>query len=637
MFSRARARTCARVRGKCAPRALRIEFLEIRNYLSASPSDVFATPQVSIIPSINTAVTGYTPAQIASAYGFNQIKFGNVVGNGAGQTIAIVDAYDDASIATNLATFDQQFGLPSATLTKVNETGGTKMPVASQSWDMEISLDVEWTHAMAPGANILLVEANSSSLTDLLTAVNYARSQPSVSVVSMSWGAGEFSGEQSYDTYFTTPAGHGGETFVASSGDGGAGANWPAVSPNVVAVGGTTLSISGSGAYSSEIAWSGSGGGASTIYSTPSYQVGVQTTGHRTVPDVSFDANPVTGFAVYDTAGGSAGWMDVGGTSAGAPQWSALIAIANQGRALSNQGALNGTDTNLYKLPASDFHDITLGSNGQYSAKAGYDEVTGRGSPIANLVARDLVGVSFPTAPTVPPMLPRPIVISSQPAASGSAGAHLELGSGDFGSTSTLLPTEIESSISAGPSTIVGATSAVTNTTSFASSPYQTVTGFGIRPAAGTAGIVESVESQSESTTSTEDETSPSVENATVDAPAATDVDAVLAVEYVDSLQFLLPEVGAEADAAPAAGDSAVDACFAEGDFADFESSEADAMPAESASEHPATMGLAVLAGLVVGGWRPLATVDRSAGLVNRGSASRSTANSKGDDEGSDE
>src|SRR5206468_2022041 len=128
------------------------------------------------------------------------------------------------------------------------------LPAASVSWGLETSLDVEWAHAIAPGAKILLVEANSSSLTDLLAAVNYARNQPGVSVVSMSWGAGEWSGESAYDSTFTTPAGHAGVTFVASSGDSGsAGApEWPSVSPNVLAVGGTQLSVDASGNYVSE-------------------------------------------------------------------------------------------------------------------------------------------------------------------------------------------------------------------------------------------------------------------------------------------------------------------------------------------------------------------------------------------------
>src|SRR5262249_53291884 len=167
-------------------------------------------------PDASSGPVGYTPAQIRHAYGFDQIPL-----NGAGQTIAIVDAYDDPNIAGDLHAFDQQFGLADPVLTKVNQSGGNSYPSSDNNWAVEISLDVEWAHAIAPGAHILLVEANSNSFSDLITAVDYARIQPDVSVVSMSWGSGEFPSETSYDTHFNTPSGHGGVTFVASSGDSG--------------------------------------------------------------------------------------------------------------------------------------------------------------------------------------------------------------------------------------------------------------------------------------------------------------------------------------------------------------------------------------------------------------------------------
>ena len=133
-----------------------------------------------------------------------------------------------------------------------------------------MALDVEWVHATAPGASILLVEAQSDQLTDLLTAVDYARRQPGVSVVSMSWGTSEFPQEMTLDGYFTTPAGHGGVTFVAATGDNAAPANWPAVSPNVVAAGGTTLSTFSDGTYRHETGWSFGGGGFSEYELSPS-------------------------------------------------------------------------------------------------------------------------------------------------------------------------------------------------------------------------------------------------------------------------------------------------------------------------------------------------------------------------------
>ena len=361
-------------------------------------------------------LSALTPAQVAHAYGFDQISFLNSVnqtikGDGRGQTIAIVDAYDDPNIVSDLKTFDARYGISNNDgqgafcLTKTAPQSRTQ---ANGGWAQEISLDVEWAHAMAPGAHILLVEAKSASLSNLLSAVDYARKQSSVTVISMSWGASEFSSESSYDSYFTTPSGHAGVTFIASSGDNGSPAGWPAISSNVIAVGGTSLYLNSDNTWSSETGWSGSGGGTSAYESIPAYQTPYLSGTKRGNPDVAYDADPYTGFAVYDSYAyqGMSGWLQFGGTSAGSPQWAALIAITNQGRVLGGRATLDGGTQTLpaiYGLPGSDFHDITSGSNGGYSAGAGYDEVTGRGSPIANLIARDLsawTGTAAPLAVT---------------------------------------------------------------------------------------------------------------------------------------------------------------------------------------------------------------------------------------------
>ena len=267
------------------------------------------------------------------------------------------------------------------------------MPAPNPIWAGEIALDVEWAHAIAPGAAILLVEANSASASDLMAAVNTARHAPGVVAVSLSWGTAEFNGESSYDSYFTTPAGHNGVTFVAASGDSGAGVDYPAASPNVVSVGGTSLSLSGGG-YGSESAWSGSGGGFSTQEAEPAYQKGVvspASTG-RATPDVAFDADPNTGVAVYDsydvTGGSGSGWEVYGGSSAAAPQWAVLVALADQGRIQNGLTSLDGPSQTLpllYSMPAGNFRDITSGgSSGSpgFSAGPGYDLVTGRGTPL---------------------------------------------------------------------------------------------------------------------------------------------------------------------------------------------------------------------------------------------------------------
>jgi hypothetical protein len=262
------------------------------------------------------------------AYGFNQISFdhGSIKGNGSGQTIAIVDAYNDPNIANDLKAFDRYFDLPSANLTVLNQNGGTKLPGTDRSggWELEESLDIEWAHAMAPEAKIVLIEANNDDFFNLLSAVRTAARLPGVSVVSMSWGNNESADETNYDRYFTTPSGHTGVTFVAASGDNGAPPSHPAVSPNVLSVGGTMLWLNGQGRYESESAWSDSGGGISLYEAQPSYQKGVvsQSKTKRTNPDVAYDADPKTGFAVYDSyrvSGHSGPWLDVGGTSAGAP------------------------------------------------------------------------------------------------------------------------------------------------------------------------------------------------------------------------------------------------------------------------------------------------------------------------------
>jgi large repetitive protein len=285
-------------------------------------------------------------------------------------------------------------------LTVRNQSGGTTLPSNSAigDWSVEITLDVEWAHVIAPNASILLIEANSNFDSDLYAAVDTARNYSGVSAVSMSWGGDESSGDISSNSHFTTPSGHNGVTFLASSGDFGAGVEYPAASPNVVSVGGTSLYMGSGGSYSSEVGWDGSGGGLSSFQSQPSYQSGVvtQSSTQRAVPDVAMDSDPDTGAPIYDTYDNtpSTPWATYGGTSLASPMWAAVIAIANQGRAqygLSTLDGPNGTLPKLYQMAASNFHDITTGNNG-YAAGPGYDLVTGRGTPIVNQLVNALVG-----------------------------------------------------------------------------------------------------------------------------------------------------------------------------------------------------------------------------------------------------
>ncbi|HKM56712.1 MAG TPA: S53 family peptidase, partial [Isosphaeraceae bacterium] len=389
----------------------------------ARPVAAGVTPALSPVtgrfPIVSLDGPPYWPDQIKQAYGFDQVSFTrsfyyrghrfyyNIPGDGSGETIAIVDAYDDPTIFRDADTFDRlyavsqynssslynAYGPSSSWLTKVTPEG---TPAVSSGWSSEIALDVEWAHAIAPGAKIMLIEAKSPYDSDMFGAVDYARKQPGVSVVSMSWDRPEFLGETSDDGYFTSQNGQG-ITFIASSGD-SPGVQYPSASPNVLAIGGTSLSLIVN-SYNGESIWASTGGGVSADEPAPIYQgyLGGSMGWKRAVPDAAYDADPNTGFWVYDTTGGN-GWYADGGTSAGAPQWSAIIAIANQGRALYGLPTLNGPSQTLpllYSASSLDFNDITSGSNKGYSAGPGYDMVTGLGSPKADFVVYSLIGQNF--------------------------------------------------------------------------------------------------------------------------------------------------------------------------------------------------------------------------------------------------
>jgi subtilase family serine protease len=426
-------------------RLCRFEPLELRQLLSASvdPQSGLAYPLYEFVPSSPSAKpVGYAPTQMQTAYGINLISFTHRNANGttttyseqnqnlgAGETIAIVDAFNDPNIVSDLATFDAAFNLPAPPSFKiVNQNGSSVLPVADAGWAVEIALDVEWAHAIAPGANILLVEATNNSDANLDAAVNYARNYPGVVVVSNSYGGTEFFTDPSQDFYFTTPSGHAGVSFTVSAGDNGGPALYPSASPNVLSVGGTSLTLNTiTNAYIGETVWKdttgsihGAGGGGQSgflvvdpftgalsltpLEPVPNYQSGLGLTSRGT-PDVSYNADVRTGVAEYDSYG-IGGWISQGGTSAGAPQWAALIAIADQGRALMGKPSLSNVQSIIYKLPASDFHDIKTGDNDLLglglgltgnAAGPGYDLASGRGAPIANLVIRDLVAFNGST------------------------------------------------------------------------------------------------------------------------------------------------------------------------------------------------------------------------------------------------
>jgi kumamolisin len=364
----------------------------------------YGLPELTPPPPVGPPFAGYafeTPSSIACLYGLvtavtgcNPITFKTIPGGGS-KAIAIVDAYDYPTAMADLNKFSTQFGLPTVTTTtfKVLFAGGTggcagTNPGNDPGWETEQALDIEWAHAMAPHAKIFLVEAASSLITDLLAAEDCASKTVAAAgggEVSNSWGSSEFSTETSYDSHFVKST----VVFVAGTGD-TPGTAWPSVSPNAVAVGGTTTTRVNTGAtfgnFAGEVAWEDSGGGTSLYEARPSYQSALTTGTHRLVPDVAADANPNTGVWVYDSnATTGIGWYIVGGTSLATPIWAGIINRAGHFSA-SSAAELTaiynafGTATTY----AADYHDITFGLCGAYdgnTAAVKWDPCTGIGSP----------------------------------------------------------------------------------------------------------------------------------------------------------------------------------------------------------------------------------------------------------------
>ncbi len=325
---------------------------------------------------VGTSPSGETPASIRSVY--------NIPSTGGSGIIAIVDAYDYPTAENDLNVFSSQFGLPPCTTAngcfqKVYAAG--RKPRANCGWAQEAALDIEWAHAMAPSARIVLVEAASNRFSDLFRAVDVASNIVSqnggVGEVSMSWGGSEFSTEASSDSHFTAPR----VVYFAASGDTGGQRIYPGVSPNVVSAGGTTINRDGSGNFVSETGWGGSGGGPSQYESRPSYQDGISAIvgTQRGAPDFSFDADPNSGVSVYDSTPcqGFSGWLVFGGTSVSSPSLAGIVNLA--GHFYGNSATeLSIIYSNLGN--ASDFRDIVSGTAGSFNATTGWDFVTGVGS-----------------------------------------------------------------------------------------------------------------------------------------------------------------------------------------------------------------------------------------------------------------
>jgi subtilase family serine protease len=323
-------------------------------------------------PAATTAPSGYGPADLRGAYKLTSTGTSS-------QTIAIVDAYDDPTAESDLGVYRSTYGLSSCTTAngcfrKVNQSGGTTPPRSNGGWAQEISLDVDMASAICPGCKILLVEASSAAFTDLAAAEDTA-ARLGATTISNSYGGSEFSQETSstYASHYNHP----GIPITVSSGDAGYGVEFPAASPYVTAVGGTTLNRASNARGWTETAWSGAGSGCSAYVGKPSWQTDTGCA-RRTVADVSAVANPSTGVAVYDSTRyqGSSGWMVFGGTSVSAPIVASVYALAG-----------NAAPPAYPYGHASSLFDVVGGSNGSCSvqylctAVAGFDGPTGLGTP----------------------------------------------------------------------------------------------------------------------------------------------------------------------------------------------------------------------------------------------------------------
>jgi hypothetical protein len=321
-------------------------------------------------PRVNVAPAGFAPAQLRSAY--------KITGSGSASTvIAIVAAFGYPTAESDLAAYRSQFGLPACTTAsgcfrKVNQTGGTtSFPAFNTGWAQESALDLDMASAICPNCKLILVEANAATFQDLAAAVNTAVSL-GAHVVNNSYGGGE-SGTSSFEAAYN----HTGVAITASSGDAGFAVEFPASSPHVTAVGGTSLRTSSNSRGWSETVWSGAGSGCSKIYTKPTWQ---HDTGcsRRTVADVSAIADPNTGVAVFAPLSDLASdWLVFGGTSVAAPLVAGVYGV--------NGGAVKfGSDPYAH---TSSLFDVVSGSNGRCSpsylctARSGYDGPTGLGTP----------------------------------------------------------------------------------------------------------------------------------------------------------------------------------------------------------------------------------------------------------------
>lgn len=352
---------------------------------SSDPSAYLtAHPDFIIVGRANPNFSGFTPQQFKKAYDID-----NLSQQGKGITIAIIDACGNTAAQSDLNAYDTKYNLPNTTITVVTPQG---TPCSDPGgWGVETDLDLQMAHSIAPQANLVLEEGAKPTFKDLNQAAQDAYTKQGATIVSMSYGGAEWQGETKATNDGIFKAGNKmGVSFTASSGDSGCGAQYPAASPYVTSVGGTSLYTKSDGTYIKESAWSGSGGGLSKYEARPTYQNTFNPNPNRSIPDVAMVADPATGVLMYDSQIG--GWIIVGGTSVAAPMWAGVLADTNSGRSHT----LHNADYALYAVAlnhyATDFHDITKGSSGSNcNARKGFDYVTGFGTPDADQLVPDLI------------------------------------------------------------------------------------------------------------------------------------------------------------------------------------------------------------------------------------------------------
>ncbi|SPF43275.1 putative Tripeptidyl-peptidase I [Candidatus Desulfosporosinus infrequens] len=368
-------------------------------------------PLKSSIADSSNGTAAFTPQQIQKAYDFTSAYANHLNGQGVNLAIAAYYSYNQSDISY----FLNNFGITATNPISLIPIDGT--PQRSKSGSEETTLDIESALSSAPGAQLLVYDGDNSDSTTETDEFTQIVDDGKANIVSYSWGLdeSEYTPSQlnAMDSLFLAGAAKGMTFLIASGDDGSSEINYPATDPYVTAVGGTTMSISSSsGQISSEVGWSysnltqsGSGGGVSSVFLKPSWQPGttLANSSYRMIPDVALNADPNTAYSIYY----SGSWEQIGGTSVSTPEWAAIFALVDQSRSNNGLGSIGLANPDLYSLASgSVFHDITSGSNGEYSCLPGYDMVTGLGSVDADKLVNALATLQSTTAVDEPVATP---------------------------------------------------------------------------------------------------------------------------------------------------------------------------------------------------------------------------------------